>query len=499
MTNKYKIHLVDDEPILLELLAINLTDQLENIEVSTSLNGIEALRYLEENSVDVLITDLKMPKMNGFGLTKEVIRRGLNIPIILHSSYAETLGQLDGIEAGLFGIVEKPTNYELLGNKILKALQSREEVPSNFLKLHVSNLMSRKYLPFNLYIKVNGHNFVHLFNKGEGVPRQKIVQYFGKGVESYYVKREEFLNIEECIYIPVQLNALRVGDVINFPIYTLGPTLCYQKVLDSGEVYTNDHCERLKTRCDSQILIQEKDELPFYTYLSKNILNFVICEELTKLEKVDLTHSCGLKLIESILGNFKVEDFGKLNIFRDVLIQFVKASQTDLLINQETRYSDFIFKGTLNGMLLALKNYEECIHHENDDSVDLRIYKELASENYRDLIFLGALLINLGRVHVSFREHQDNPQAYLTKGYEIINSLHFFSSETKTFLLSLFIEREELPLVDLNALDVARRIVLVNTSFQVVGNGAAQGSISDHHGYSLRLEQLNYAMLGRGI
>jgi CheY-like chemotaxis protein len=481
MENK-RIHLVDDEPILLELLAIHLSELFTDAQVSTSANGLDALEYLEKNPVDIVVTDLKMPKMNGFGLIKEIVRRGWNIPIILHSSFAETLGQLDGIEAGVYGIVDKPTNYDVLAKEIEKALQGREETPSNFLKLHVSNLMSRKYLPFDLYIRVNGHNFIHMFKKGEDFPRQKIVQYYGKGIDSYYVKREDFLNIEESIYVPVELYSLKAGARFDFSLYTLGPSYCYMEFLAPGQELTKEHCELLEHRFQSQVFIKERAEQQFYSYLNENILSILECDDLDLEAKVRFTLSYGINLLESTFGDFKAQDLQKLFTLRDVLDVYVRASQAKLLLDSEVKYSDFIYRDSLLSSLLALQGFDYLIGHSDHQ----KFIKEHNFRELKDSIFLGALLKNVGKVHVSLKEHLAETDAHLDKALQIIENSEFLDEKVKSFILSLM--SDDYDRNDVGS-EIARQLTLFDQdhgSFQ----GASAELLDDQNDYWKHLRKI---------
>ena len=73
MPVKERVLVLDDEPSILEILGQYLTEESYDCEVTTS--ALEALRLLEEDDYQLLITDLKMPEMHGL----EVLRRGKRV------------------------------------------------------------------------------------------------------------------------------------------------------------------------------------------------------------------------------------------------------------------------------------------------------------------------------------------------------------------------------------------------------------------------------------
>jgi CheY-like chemotaxis protein len=81
------ILLVDDEKMFLITLAEELRYCNENFCILTADNGDRALKVLESGHVDLVITDLKMPVMNGFDLILNMRKEYPHIPVIAMSTY----------------------------------------------------------------------------------------------------------------------------------------------------------------------------------------------------------------------------------------------------------------------------------------------------------------------------------------------------------------------------------------------------------------------------
>jgi YesN/AraC family two-component response regulator len=105
--------IVDDEPILQEVCALWLK-QGGCQQVLTASNGLEALVLIEERRVDVLITDVHMPKMDGIVLIRKIRERGFSISgIISMSAYTDVdLAEMSNL--GVKKFLEKPFTLEIL-------------------------------------------------------------------------------------------------------------------------------------------------------------------------------------------------------------------------------------------------------------------------------------------------------------------------------------------------------------------------------------------------
>jgi len=115
------ILIVDDEQPFLLSLQEGLSDQ-PDYQVKTALNGQEALEVLKSNKIDLLVTDLKMPVMDGFGLLAQMSGKYPGIPVIVMTAFGteeieQRLKKIDN-----FFYLEKPLDLDLLSSTINQAL-----------------------------------------------------------------------------------------------------------------------------------------------------------------------------------------------------------------------------------------------------------------------------------------------------------------------------------------------------------------------------------------
>jgi two-component system chemotaxis response regulator CheY len=105
---------VDDSPTVRQMVGLTLRDA--GYEVVEAVDGVDALRRLEQESVHMLITDLNMPRMDGVGLIRAVREDPANrfIPIIMLTTESHEQKKLEGKAAGASGWIVKPFKPEQL-------------------------------------------------------------------------------------------------------------------------------------------------------------------------------------------------------------------------------------------------------------------------------------------------------------------------------------------------------------------------------------------------
>ncbi len=79
--DKKVVLIVEDDEIIREFLADSL--EMNGYEVTWAGNGSEALRHLEEHSVDLILSDVRMPEVDGITLSHEVRERWPTVPVVL--------------------------------------------------------------------------------------------------------------------------------------------------------------------------------------------------------------------------------------------------------------------------------------------------------------------------------------------------------------------------------------------------------------------------------
>ncbi len=116
---------VDDEENIRNL--ITYTFEEHNLEVMTAENGKAAITILENNPIDVIITDLLMPTMTGLALIREMKKRKSAIPIIIITAYGNTEMVKEIIAEGVFRLIEKPLDFDILVPIVQDAIENKNK------------------------------------------------------------------------------------------------------------------------------------------------------------------------------------------------------------------------------------------------------------------------------------------------------------------------------------------------------------------------------------
>jgi two-component system response regulator YesN len=106
----YRVLIVDDEPVIRNGIHSFIDWQHEGmLSEDDCANGVEALAALENRSIDILITDIKMPLMNGIQLMEQAIQLYPSLKVILISSYNDFEYVREGLKLGAVDYLLKPT------------------------------------------------------------------------------------------------------------------------------------------------------------------------------------------------------------------------------------------------------------------------------------------------------------------------------------------------------------------------------------------------------
>ncbi|MBI5327146.1 MAG: sigma-54-dependent Fis family transcriptional regulator [Deltaproteobacteria bacterium] len=130
MANKGSIIVVDDEKGQRDILGTILED--EGYYVMKAGSGKEALRIIQRTSFDCVLTDLKMPGMDGIQLMKEILRESLWISIVIMTAHGTISSAVGAMKYGAFDYLTKPLDRDeliiIIKNAVDKAILLRENI-----------------------------------------------------------------------------------------------------------------------------------------------------------------------------------------------------------------------------------------------------------------------------------------------------------------------------------------------------------------------------------
>nr|WP_199559870.1 two-component system response regulator GlrR [Pantoea sp. ARC270] len=121
-----KLLLVDDDPSLLKLLGMRLSS--EGYQVTTAASGPEALRLLQKEKIELVISDLRMDEMDGLALFSEIQKRHTGLPVIILTAHGSIPDAVSATQQGVFSFLTKPVDRDALYKAIDEALAQQAPV-----------------------------------------------------------------------------------------------------------------------------------------------------------------------------------------------------------------------------------------------------------------------------------------------------------------------------------------------------------------------------------
>lgn len=122
-SEKNTILVVDDEKSMRLVLSAML--KKEGYGVATAADGFEALDLIKKRDIDVVLTDLKMPRLGGIGLLNRIAGKYPSLPVIIITAHGTISNAVEAVKKGAFDYVTKPFDQEDLKNVIGKAVKTK--------------------------------------------------------------------------------------------------------------------------------------------------------------------------------------------------------------------------------------------------------------------------------------------------------------------------------------------------------------------------------------
>ncbi len=163
--------LVDDDTEMIHALKEGFKRYQESFEILLAEDGLKAVESLKKNIISLVVTDLKMPNMDGFELLAHIMEHYPDIPVIIITGYSTPEMENLARKGGAVGYIAKPFLIENLARQILTTLRKESEggalhnVSSGmFLQLIE---MEQKTCTIRLEEKTSGKKGILFFNEGQ--------------------------------------------------------------------------------------------------------------------------------------------------------------------------------------------------------------------------------------------------------------------------------------------------------------------------------------------
>ena len=123
MAGKAKILIVDDEPRMCDSLEVLLSN--EGYETQTAYSGQEALRWLSEDDIDLVLLDIVMPDMNGLEIMDHIKAQQLDALVIVITGHASLDSAIQSLRKGAHDYLRKPFEFDELVKRVENAVEQR--------------------------------------------------------------------------------------------------------------------------------------------------------------------------------------------------------------------------------------------------------------------------------------------------------------------------------------------------------------------------------------
>lgn len=123
---KYSILVVDDEE-LMRYLVVSYLSKLGH-SCLTAVDGVDALDKIKKNKIDAVITDIRLPNMDGMTLTQEISRQYPGLPIMIMTAFDEEYSEGTVISAGAREFLKKPFTLDEFAVRLNKMINDSETI-----------------------------------------------------------------------------------------------------------------------------------------------------------------------------------------------------------------------------------------------------------------------------------------------------------------------------------------------------------------------------------
>ena len=126
-----RILVIEDEPAIRRVLSKILLDENKDYEVDEASDGVEGLEKIKKEEYDLVLCDIKMPKMDGMEVLTETKKIKLEVPFVMISGHGDLETAVSAMKLGAYDYISKPPDLNRLLNTVRNALDRKELVVEN--------------------------------------------------------------------------------------------------------------------------------------------------------------------------------------------------------------------------------------------------------------------------------------------------------------------------------------------------------------------------------
>ena len=263
MSANARILVVDDDPIMLDLAATRL--KAAGYEVNVASNGREGLTALAKADIDLVISDLDMPEMNGYDLTREIRKqpRTRMVPVIVITGSEHANAVEAAFAAGATNFLAKPINWPLFTHavkfvlrasrdaKALKQARDQAEAGARFKDSLMSVMSHELRTPLNAIIGF-GQLLEEQFEREADHVHREYAEYIVDGGKRLLNSVSDMLLASDARSGPISINPVdcTLSDLIELALNTVSKLA----EMSEAKIKTVLHEPELEICCDRLLL-----------------------------------------------------------------------------------------------------------------------------------------------------------------------------------------------------------------------------------------------------
>jgi predicted signal transduction protein with EAL and GGDEF domain/FixJ family two-component response regulator len=169
----------DDDPVM-RLLMLEMLESV-NLDAIEAEDGVQAVKLARECSPDLILMDVEMPRMDGFGACRAIrdLENGATVPIVMVTGGDDLEAVTNAYEAGATDFVSKPINWPILGHRVLYVLRASDAI----VRLRIADAQNRAVLAAipDTFFRMNGGGVYLDYEPGRESPGRE-----GRGVRDAF-------------------------------------------------------------------------------------------------------------------------------------------------------------------------------------------------------------------------------------------------------------------------------------------------------------------------
>lgn len=376
MSEKIYILYIEDDKIVAD--SVSRTLQLLNQKIFTAYDGEEALGIIENNPIDIIITDIRMPKLNGINLVEKLRQKNFDIPVVITTAFNEIDYLKKAIELSIESFIEKPIDLRKLletVSKISKRVETKRELERKKIQIeHFKEAISKSNLIISttndgLIKDINFDLFSDLSNQISKYKIEHISSLIDeKDLEIIY----EFVNNYEVYNKTININFQNKIYIVNLTAFALESD--YDEISAISFIFK-----------DISLVVREKEEIINSLYIepitklqnrssliksineSKDFLNSLIIIDIDNFGRYIKMYGyeVGDKILRDISS--KLENFVNQHKEQDLHLFKLDSDKFAILLKSTAK----IKESDLNALSNTLLNFLECSTFLIDETINL--------------------------------------------------------------------------------------------------------------------------------